>query len=279
MKPETENGKPQAYGTPFRPPAVFRSFFLPLRRLAADLSRLFLPRRCGLCGCRLDEGQDVICAVCYCGLPFTRFHGRPGNPVERLFWGRLPIVRANAFLRYVPGADSSRLFLNLKYHDRPQTGLYFGRIMAADLVADGFFSGISLVVPVPLASDRQRRRGYNQSEWLARGIAEVTGLPVAAEAVRRVRSNPSQTRLSAWQRRENVEGIFALADGARLAGRHILLVDDILTTGSTLLSCACEVARVPGVRISILVMGLAGRHPESVVPSRERRKKPFPEIS
>lgn len=270
MKPETENGRPQAAGTRFRLPEVSRSFLQPLRRLAADLSRLFLPRRCGLCGRRIDEGQEVICAACYCELPFTRFHGRPGNPVERLFWGRLPVVRANAFLRYVPGADSCRLFFALKYYDRPQTGRYFGRLMAADLVADGFFEDISLIVPVPLASDRQRRRGYNQSEWLARGIAEVTGLPVAAEVVRRVRSNPSQTRLSAWQRQENVEGIFALADEARLAGRHVLLVDDILTTGSTLLSCAGEMARVPGARVSILVMGLAGRHPESVVPPRRQ---------
>ena len=270
MERETEKGKPQAVGRFFRPPAAFRSFFFPLQRLAADLLRLFLPQRCGLCGRRLDEGPEVVCAACYCDLPFTRFHGRPGNPVERLFWGRLPIVRANAFFRYVPGADSSRLFLGLKYYDRPQTGRYFGRLMTADLAADGFFEGISLIVPVPLAPDRQRRRGYNQSEWLARGIAEVTGLPVAAEVVRRVRSNPSQTRLSAWQRRANVEGIFALADEARLAGRHVLVVDDILTTGSTLLSCASEVARVPGVRVSILVMGIAGRHPESVVPPQQR---------
>ncbi len=226
----------------------------------ADALRLFFPSRCMICRKRLVEGERQVCAACFHRLPFTGLHGRPGNVVERLFWEKVPVVRANAYLRYQQGAESRNLFFNLKYYDRPQVGRYFGRLMAADVVSYGFFEGIDCIIPLPLSRQRERRRGYNQSYELACGVADYTGLPVETQAVVRTVDNPSQTRKRSFERQENVRDIFSLRDAGRLSHRHVLLVDDILTTGATLLSCAREIAKAEDVRISILVLGLAGRH-------------------
>lgn len=226
----------------------------------ADALRLFFPSRCLLCRCRLQVGEQFVCAACFHRLPFTGFRGRPDNVVERIFWEKVPVVRANAYLRYLPGAESRNIFFRLKYYDRPQVGRYFGRLMAADLAATGFFESIDCIVPLPLSRQRERRRRYNQSLELARGVSEYVGLPIENQAVVRVVDNPSQTRKRTDERHENVRGIFSLRDAERLAWRHVLLVDDILTTGATLLSCARELAKADGIRISVLVLGLAGSH-------------------
>lgn len=230
------------------------------RDVLRPLLRLLFPEMCAVCGHRLEEGEGVVCNACFASLPFTRFRGRAGNVVERLFWGRLPVVRANAYVFYHSGAASSAPVLQLKYRGRSQVGRFFGRAMAADLAGTGFFDSVDVIVPVPLAHDRQLRRGYNQSLLLAAGVGEITGLPVVADAVERVVSNPTQTRLHGREREMNVAGIFRLVRPEEVAGRHVLLVDDVLTTGATMLSCAGEVARAPGVRLSVLVLGLAGTH-------------------
>lgn len=231
-----------------------------LRQWAASVLRLLFPERCLLCRQRLAAGEHHVCAACFHRLPFTRFRAQPGNIVERIFWTHIPIVRASAYLRYIPGAESREIFFHLKYYDRPQIGYYFGRIMAADLCPTGFFEDIDLIVPLPLSAKRERRRGYNQSGELARGVSDYTGIPVERQLIARVVDNPSQTRKSPDERRENVRGIFRLLDADRLAGCHVLLIDDVITTGATVLSCARELARIEGVRISILALGLAGTH-------------------
>lgn len=222
--------------------------------------RLILPERCVLCGHRLDLHERSVCSVCYAQLPFTHLRARRGNAMERIFWWRIPIRRASALLRYQPGAASSKIFLRLKYGDRPQAGVYFGRIMAADLQETDFFDGIDGILPVPLSRRRERKRGYNQCLMLARGVSEVTGLPIWADAARRIVDNPQQARLGRAERRKNVQGIFRLHNEAALRGRHVLIVDDILTTGATILSLAEEICRAGGVSVSILTLGLAGQH-------------------
>lgn len=217
-------------------------------------------RRCAVCGRRLNEGEDEVCAACLTGLPFTRFHGRPGNPAERIFLGVLPVERASSLLRYHPLERSRFVLLRLKYFHAPSSGIALGRMMARDVLAEGFFHGIDAIVPVPLTAQRLRRRGYNQSEMLARGMADVTGLPVETQAVTRVVERPSQTTLHGPSRRENVEGVFRLTAPDRVAGRHLLLVDDVLTTGSTLLSLGRTLQAAGGVRLSILTLALAGTH-------------------
>ncbi len=216
----------------------------------------------------MEAEEEVICSGCFAGLPFTRMRGKKGNVAERLFWERLPVVRANAYLHYVAGAASAQPLLRLKYGKLPHIGTYLGRAMAADLLDTDFFQDIDLIIPVPLAQQRQRERGYNQSEMLANGVAQLTGLPVRTDIVERIVSNPTQTSLNPLERAENVRGIFRLVRPEAVSGRHILLIDDVLTTGATLTSCGAELAKVEGVRISILVPALAGMHTAADVPPR-----------
>jgi ComF family protein len=143
----------------------------------------------------------------------------------------------------------------LKYNDRPDIGIVLGRMMANELQDSGFFEGIDMLVPVPLAPRRERQRGYNQSRQLALGISEISGLPVSDCAVRRTVFKGSQTELSRWDRQENVEDVFRLRDADVLNRRHVLLVDDIVTTGATVTACARELLKVDGVRLSILSFG------------------------
>ena len=236
--------------------------FSSLLLLLSEVGNILVPRRCALCRKRLMAGEEFLCLSCLTELPFTRYFGREGNPVERLFWGRIPVARANAYLFYFPESMVSRLFLALKYGNRPHYGQALGAMMAAELSDTDFFDGVDAIVPVPLARKRLQQRGYNQSEKLAEGISSVTHLPILTEAVARVVANPTQTHLTQAERRKNVADVFMLSRPELLAGKHLLLVDDILTTGSTLMACAEEVAKAGDVKISILTLGLAGRHGE-----------------
>lgn len=229
-------------------------------RLLSEAADIVVPRRCALCGRRLKAGEDFLCLSCLTELPFTRIFGREGNAVERIFWGRIPICRANSYLHYFPESMVSRLFLALKYGNRPHYGCTLGAMMAAELRDTGFFDGIDAIVPVPLARKRMKQRGYNQSEMLAQGVAKVTHLPVLTDAVARVVANPTQTHLTRAERRDNVADVFSLLRPAKVAGKHLLMVDDILTTGSTMMECAEEVAKAGDVKISVLTLGLAGWH-------------------
>lgn len=231
-----------------------------LRPWLSDAFRLLLPERCVVCGRRLQPSEECVCAGCTSDLPYTRFHGVRGNAVERIFWARIPIRRANAFLHYFPGSDSSRIFLEMKYADRPRIGTVMGRWMAADLLDTDFFQDVEIILPVPLARSRQRQRGYNQSEKIAEGVGLVTGLPVETGTVERIVANPTQTSMKHHERQKNVENIFRLCQPEKLKGRHLLHIDDILTTGSTLLSCTGEIAKAEPASISILTLGIAGQH-------------------
>lgn len=252
-----------AAGRSARLPAVLylRGLFASIHRLWRETGRLLVPSRCVVCDTLLSGSERGCCSRCFSQLPFTGLKGRPGNGVERLFWHRVPVERANAYLYHLPGSESRRVVHALKYHGWRDWGVTLGRCMARDLADTDFFEAIDCIVPVPLSPRRKAKRGYNQSEALAEGVGQVTGLPVNVRAVERVKDNVSQTLLSHHERRENVQGIFRLRDAEALAGRHVLLVDDVLTTGATLLACAEEMARAEGVRISILVLALAGRHP------------------
>ena len=179
------------------------------------------------------------------------------NRVERLFWAKLPLGRATSYFYYRKGSSYCNIVHRLKYEGNKKIGRVMGRCMAAELLPSGFFEGVDVLMPVPLHPKKQRARGYNQSELLARGLSEVTGLPVDARSLVRQKHVESQTRKSAYERWANVEGIFRLECPERFAGKHVLLVDDVLTTGATTTACADAFAGVPDVRISILTLSMA----------------------
>lgn len=235
---------------------IMKHTFLVKEWFGAFLSLLF-PRCCVVCGRPLAKGEECICAVCNMDLPRTDYHLRRDNPVELLFWGKFPLERATSFFYYRKGSDFRRILHLLKYGGQKEIGTIMGRYMAAELIESGFFQGIDVIIPIPLHETKQRIRGYNQSEWIARGIAAVTGIPVDTEAVVRRKYTETQTRKSIFERWENVEGIFELHHAESLIGKHVLIVDDVLTTGATTVACASRIMEVEGIRISVLTLAVA----------------------
>ena len=227
------------------------------QRLAAtfkSLTAMLLPQTCAICGRRLSAGERGICTACTMSLPYTRFGARRNNPVERLFIGRFPLGRATSYIFYNRGTDTCNALFALKYHHRPETGTEFGKRIATELESGEFFAGIDMIVPVPLARKRERRRGYNQSLMLAMGIGEITGIAVDSTLLVRTVDNPTQTMRTPQERIENVSGIFRAANVERIKGKHILLVDDVVTTGATLTACADKLAEAGAESISILTL-------------------------
>lgn len=241
-----------------------------MRGLTADFGRLIFPRYCSVCNARLLGSERFICTSCLMDLPRTGYKGKKNNMTERLLWQQIPqLAAASAFLRYEPGTASASIFMGFKYSGKQALAHFMGTLMAAELKGTGFFDGINLIVPIPLSRQRLKHRGYNQSECLAAGVAEHTGLPLVTDIVTRTVDNPTQTNLNTEERQSNVAGIFHLERPEAVAGRHVLIVDDVLTTGATVASCANEIATAGEVKISVLTLGLAGKHYASLLPEDE----------
>lgn len=218
---------------------------------------LLFPRCCVVCGRSLAKGEECICAMCNINLPRTNYHLQKDSQVEQLFWGKIPLERATSFFFYRKGSDFRQILHQLKYGGQKEIGAIMGRYMASELSASGFFEGIDVIVPVPLHKRKQRIRGYNQSEWIARGISVVTGIRVDTEVIVRRKHTETQTRKSTFERWENVDGIFELHHAESLKGKHLLVVDDVLTTGATTVACASRLVEIEGVRISVLTLAVA----------------------
>ena len=202
------------------------------------LFHLFFPRCCVVCGAPLVEGEEAICTHCNINMPRTNYHKVKDNLVERMFWGKIPLERATSYFFYRKGSDFRKILHQFKYGGRKELGAIMGRFMAAELATTDFFEGVDIIIPVPLHPRKRRARGYNQSEWIARGVSQVVGLPVD-------------------ERWENVDGIFRLRHPENFVGKHVLIVDDVLTTGSTTTACADVFHEIEGVRISVLTLAVA----------------------
>ena len=214
------------------------------------------PRECVVCGERLAPTERSICSVCLLHLPRTSYQFTPDdNPMVQLFWHLTPIRHAAALLFYEPHSETARIVYDLKYHDRPDIGEDMGRLMANEMQTARFFDDIDVLLPVPLSRKRLRQRGYNQSRQLAIGISDITRLPIVTKAIRRKHFHRSQTLLNRQERQENVTDTFELRDGSQLQNKHVLLIDDICTTGATLTACAEVLKDVPGIRLSVLTLG------------------------
>ncbi len=213
-----------------------------------------------MCGRRLSACEHSICAGCLRSLPRVDYLGGEHHGViERLFWGQLPVERATSMF-YYQGEGVRRLVHAMKYFNRPRVGRDLGRIFATEMRDTDFFDGLDTIVPMPLHWLRKLERGYNQSEEIARGIADVTGLPVQTGWIRRKRYTQPQARLNPMTRNTNVRDAFELTGkNQNGGGKNILLVDDVLTTGSTLISCGRELARIPGLRLSVFTLAYASQ--------------------
>lgn len=227
----------------------------PLTRLLDLIS----PRMCAICDERLSVSEEMMCAPCLMHLPRLHQSAAPtDNYMAQMFWGIIDMERAAAFMQHVPHSPSSDLIYNMKYCGRDDIAIFMGKTAAREMAADGFFEGIDLIVPVPLARKRKRERGFNQSEMIAKGISEITGIRVETKAVKRTRFERSQTGLTRSDRQKNVEGMFVVRNAARLEGHHVLIVDDVITSGATITACAAAIAKAADVKISAMTLAMAG---------------------
>lgn len=217
------------------------------------LSDTLMPRLCPVCGVRLSADEVGFCTQCLMRMPRTDHVSHPNDNVMAMsYWGRVShIERAAAFLYYHNLSEAMRPIYQLKYYHRPHLATAFGLAMGRELAGAGFTADIDMIIPVPLAPRRQRQRGYNQSDFFARGLAATTGLPVAADVLRRVTFTESQTHKDRWERYANVKDAFRLVRPEAVSGRHVLLVDDVVTTGATTIACALELEKAGEVRVSV----------------------------
>lgn len=231
-----------------------------LNDLARDIASLLFPARCAVCGEPLSHGEQTVCTLCRATAPLTGYWREADNPVVRKCWGMIPVEQASGFLFFVHASGWRRLIHNFKYRGAWHTARAMGEWYGRHLAESGLYDGVEVVVPLPLHPVKRCRRGYNQSEYLAEGIAAQLGVGIDRHSVRRTRNTASQALKPRRERAGNVEGAFSVRRPERLAGRHILLVDDVMTTGSTLLSCAAEILRAaPDCRISIAAFAVSQR--------------------
>ncbi|WP_278989216.1 ComF family protein [Segatella bryantii] len=217
---------------------------------------LIAPRTCYICGRRLHTSEHVICTSCNIHLPRTYYWQDPyENEMTKLFWAKIPIERAAALFYYQGHAPASQIIYNLKYDNHPTIGYHMGIMTALEFSKNHFFDDIDCIIPVPLSWSRKLKRGYNQSNEIAKGIQEVTGIRVEEHIVKRTKFKSSQTHKGRWGREENVRGLFKLTHPEKVRGKHILLIDDICTTGATMVSCGKEITKAGNVKISILTLG------------------------
>lgn len=222
-----------------------------------DVLELLYPSVCIVCKKRLNAQEEYICWDCWADLPVSRFHSATDNPVAQLFWGRIMIEQATSFFQYRKGSRYQNLIYFIKYKGLKELGKEAGIRFGHYLVENGIFSTIDVIVPVPLHINSLKKRGYNQSEWIAIGLAKMLMKPVVADNLFRQIQTPTQTRKSRYERWQNVEGIFDVTTPANFEGKHILLVDDVVTTGSTLEACARELLKIRGTRVSIATLAFA----------------------
>ncbi len=226
-------------------------------KIISDVASLLFPPLCPVCRRPLGEGERFVCTSCRYRIPLTNFWREAGNPMEQRFWGIVPVRSAAALFWFSEGSDWRRLVHSFKYSGKWLFARRMGEWFGAELARSGSFSDVDVIVPVPLHWRKRLSRGYNQSEFIAEGMARSMGAVCRNGALRRVRNTPSQTLKHRNDRWENVSGAFSVCRPELLRGRHVLIVDDVFTTGSTVMACAEEIFRTCEGDVTLSVATLA----------------------
>lgn len=235
--------------------------------ILAKIIDLFFPRFCPVCGNRLRGGEESICTSCNLHLPRTDTWENPyENEMAKMFWHQIPIEKAGALFYYESHSFTSNILYQLKYDHHPEIAFDMGRLLGQEGTRVNFFDDIDGIIPIPLAKNRLKQRGYNQSEEIAKGIADITHLPIFTHLVRRTSFTESQTHKNRWQRQQNVSTVFEPypecpgESPTSLEGKHILVIDDVCTTGATIISCCQTIMKsTKDLKFSILSIGWAKR--------------------
>ncbi|WP_333865181.1 ComF family protein [Sphingobacterium sp.] len=228
-----------------------------LNKLFGDFVSIFFPRECGCCGCVLKYQEKFICVACDFHLPYTNFHEYSDNDTARQLWGKAPVEEACSFLLLQKDSRVEHLIYQIKYNKQPFLAEYFGYQYGLKLVKVQAYQGIDFIVPVPLHSSKLRKRGYNQSTYFGRGLSRAMEIPLREDILIRKKATMSQTGKGRLDRYENVNDIFDCQPTVLMANVHILLVDDVLTTGATIVSAALTLLASFDCRVSIVTLARA----------------------
>jgi len=229
-----------------------------LRDWLHNVINLFYPRVCAACGAHLLKNEETVCLKCRYTLPHTGYELHADNPVAQTFYGRVRFHAVTSCFFFAKSGKVQHLIHQLKYKGNKEAGVFLGQQIGQSIKEAPLFQGIDYLIPVPLHPKRERQRGYNQSLMIARGINEVTGIPIGDKYLVRGIYTETQTHKSAEERFKNVKDIFEVHFADELKGKHVLLIDDVLTTGATLESCAHQLEGIPGITISAATAACAG---------------------
>ncbi|MES2780982.1 MAG: phosphoribosyltransferase family protein [Bacteroidota bacterium] len=220
-----------------------------------ELIHLFYPRLCIACNGNLLRNESFLCTGCLFHLPQTHFHTLPENSLAKIFWGRLPLEQAMAFLHFKKGNAVQHILHEIKYKDNKELAVFIGTYYGSLLKKAGM--NWDAVAAIPLHKSKLKKRGYNQSGLIAQGLATSLGVEDLSESLLRVKATETQTRKHRFERWENVEEVFAIKHVPSFTGKHILLVDDVITTGATLEACGKVILEIPGSKLSVASIAFA----------------------
>lgn len=223
----------------------------------ADFASLLFPELCVACRETLVTGEDLLCTDCRFNLPYTNFHLQTDNIVARQFWGKIKVEAAFALFYFTKGGKVQNLMHELKYNGQQQVGKLAGNMAGGQLIQNDIFKTVDYIIPVPLHKKRMRKRGYNQSACFAEGLAAKLNAAIELDNLVRVRATETQTHKSRFARFQNMQEVFTVKNRERLKDKHILLVDDVITTGSTLEACGTKLLEIEGLKLSIATIAYA----------------------
>jgi len=228
-----------------------------IKHLFANLISLIYPQLCVICREPLIEGESYFCFACSMKLPKTHYHLIPENKAIERFAGKVSLLKASSYLYYNKEGVAQKLIAEIKYKGNRNFGEWMGVYIAKDMASSDFFHGIDYLLPVPLHKSKEKKRGFNQAEKIARGIACVTKIPLETSNVFREKLNTTQTRKGVFERWKNTLNIFKIKNPDLFKNKHILLIDDVLTTGSTIEALAQSIMKLQNIKISVLTLAIA----------------------
>ena len=222
-----------------------------------DFLSLLFPNICLSCETALNKNEEVLCFLCEHSLPKTNFLENPENPVAKLFWGRVDIQHASAFVYFHKQSKVQHLLHQLKYHGKPEVGEKLGCLFGEQLKNHRGFAEVEMIIPIPLHERKKKSRGYNQSDYFAMGLSQSMDIDWSDSILTRNINTVTQTGKSRFERWENVGAAFEITKANEIAGKHLLVVDDVVTTGATLEACAAMLLQIQDVKVSIATMAWA----------------------
>ncbi|MDR6942847.1 ComF family protein [Mucilaginibacter pocheonensis] len=228
-----------------------------LRGYLADFVSLLFPELCPACQASLVANEHIICSDCRYNLPYTNFHLQPDNIVAQQFYGKINVDAAYALYYFTKGGKVQNLMHHFKYKGMQEIGVLLGNVAGTQLMENPVFNTVDFIIPVPLHKSRLKERGYNQSTCFADGLAPKLNAMVDDNNLQRIVATATQTHKSRFARFENMREVFMIKYPERLENKHVLLVDDIVTTGSTLEACGIELLKIPGLKLSIATIAYA----------------------